>query len=198
MAVPSIKLRSSDYMSPEGGEFQAVVTGAFDGNPVGNTFQTFCLELNETVWLGNTFYVKVNTGAVNGGVAGQTSPNFDPLDPRTAWLYNEFLKGTLAGYDYTDTAGRVASATALQDAIWYIEEEKPVVNDAAMAFVTLANDDGWKEGIGSIRVLNLYNDRELTSNAQDVLCQIPAPAAILLLGVGTTLVGALRRRFVAA
>ncbi len=48
----------------------------------------------------------------------------DPLDPRTAYLYTKFVSGTLAGYDYTPSTGRIFSAKALQDVIWYIEDEQ--------------------------------------------------------------------------
>ena len=50
--------------------------------------------------------------------------------------------------------------------------------------------------IGNVRVMNLYEDVKLNGFRQDQLCRInvvPAPGAVLLAGLGTTLIGYLRR-----
>ena len=193
MAAPTVKLEAGLYQSGSGGEFKAtVMSGGLPGNSVGSTWQTFCVERNEYISLGNTYYAVVNTAAVSGGVGGG-SP--DPLDPRTAWLYDQFLNGTLAGYDYSTVSGRTNSAGALQNAIWYIEEEiTSLPSGLATTFYGEANSSGWT-GIGNIRVLNMYGDAQLTQNAQDVLVSVPVPGALLLVGIGTAAVGAIRRRF---
>jgi len=195
-AAPTLTIQQGSYQYGQGGEFMAVVnTAGLPGHPAGSSFQTFCVEHNEYLSFGGTYYVVVNTGAVNGGVGGQLpdNPHFDPLDPRTAWLYDQFVKGTLPGY-FDNPNGRQNSAGALQNAIWFIENEiteQPV--GLAKTFYDMADTSGSK-GIGHIRVLNMYNDAALTSNAQDLLVAMPAPAGLLLAGIGTALVGALRRR----
>lgn len=83
------------------------------------SFQTFCIEINEYLYpYGATYDVVVSGGAVHGGVGG---PDPDPLSRGTAFLYSQFAQGALTGYNYG--AGRGASAAALQEAIWWLEEE---------------------------------------------------------------------------
>jgi hypothetical protein len=197
MATPTVLVQGGPYQAGSGGEFKAtVVSEGFTGNPVGSVFQTFCVEKNEGLSLGSAYFAVVNTAAVAGGVGGG-SP--DPLDPKTAWLYNEFLNGTLAGYDYPNSTadGRIGSAGALQNAIWYLEDEiTSLPAGLATSFYNLAVGSGAR-GIGDVRVLNLYSNERLTDRAQDILCRItpvPAPGAILVVGIGTAVVGWLRKR----
>ena len=134
----------------------------------------------------------------------------DPLDSRTAWLYNEFLNETLSGYDFSSTTERKRSAEALQHAIWYLEQEETAtqinrltssVKDATWDFINQANASPWYQTgfIGDVRVLNLTHDFKGFQRAQDVICRevppaVPSPGAILLTGLGTAIVGLVRRR----
>jgi len=177
----------------------------------GNLFQTFCLETNENITTGTTLsWSTLGTAAVNGGYSGG-SP--DPLDARTAYLYHQFVSGSLSGYNYAQGGGRVASATALQLAIWQIEGEiQPGAlttayggNTQAQAWVaaaTAAVASGAWSGIGNVRIINPVTangdeQQSLLIETTTVVSPVPLPpAAMLGIGLMAALggIGALRRR----
>lgn len=168
--------------STPGGEF-GVATSL--GGP--DLFRTFCIQRDEPIDFANPFVITgISTIALEQG---------DPLDYRTAWLYTQFRAGTLPGYNYTpNSLARVESANALQQAIWYIEQEQAIVyTPLAQYFVDLANNSGWT-GVGQVRILNL---RYVTgAPAQDLLVlePVPEPASMALAGLGLAAVMKLRRR----
>src|SRR5262249_6460790 len=143
--------------------------------PVGlngsNPLESFCLEYNESLNLGQQYYADVNTAAVHGGVGGGDP---DPLDPKSAYLYQRFITGTLANYVYDLSDGgsqRAHSADDLQNVLWYIEDERPIswVPGDGSRRDLLYQDAVANAGptIGNVRVLNLYEDAAGTIAVQD-------------------------------
>jgi hypothetical protein len=219
----AVSQRLSGYYSGAGGEF--TLSGTLAGGGPGLTldlsgyssltknqpgslgtpsFQTFCVEQGSL--LVNPMDIIVSTTTVEGinfshAVLGG-KPAGDDLDSRTAYLYSQFATGVLSNYDYTAGTGRGASASELQEAIWYLENlgdtslpagattsvDGQAADWIAEAEAAIASGD-WS-GIGDVRILNMYklgHAGDLEYTGQDLLYMVPVPGAILLgfLGLGT-------------
>ena len=138
---------TSQYSYANGGEFRAVgdsgldaavnwsayststkgAISAADGSSWGGGsvsvdqayFQTFCIEYNEEFSPGASYSVGVSQKAMYGN----NPPDGDPISIGTAWLYSQFAAGALSGYNYAYGDGRTSTAGALQQAIWWLEDE---------------------------------------------------------------------------
>jgi hypothetical protein len=112
----------------------------------------------------------------------------DPLDIKTAYLYYNFRMGTLSGWD-----GSNAMGDALQNTIWYIEQEITTLPiGQALIWFNAANNSGWTTDYHGVAVLNVLT--QVGGIAQDQLVLVPEPSTLLLLGAGLLGLGIMVRR----
>jgi hypothetical protein len=189
--------------SGSGGAFKATIvsglvgakTGSIPGGPTlnANQFLTFCIERDEFLTLpGNGYDVNKSTSADRGGV---NANNGDPISAATAWLFSNFTHGTLTsvqGFAYDNAGG-----DALQNAIWWLEQE--ITGDAtgtSFEYLLKAATGGATEAAylaarsvnntdASVKVLNMFNGPGSDSAGynQDLLVVVPEPSTYIAGGL---------------
>jgi len=180
-----------------GGAFEITVFDQSNTSAVKGSFMSFCLEFNETMNTTNFFKVAgVSTSAKNGGAGGQTSPGIDPLDVRTAWLYTQYIEnpsalGAISGWN---AATDVQRGTAMQQAIWFIENEiTGGLNALASLLVTAAGNSGWTD-VGRVKVLNVTTINGNPAQDQLFITPVPEPEIYAMMAAGLGLMGFVARR----
>lgn len=159
------------------------------------TFQTFCVEKTETLSAGGTYQVTPNTVTVTTG---------KQLNLATAWLYWKFATGNLGGYNYADNplGGRLVSAGALQNDLWYLMGWGGTAGAFAIAAQTAVGMANWNlpnAGTYPVAILNLWSlgQQDARIPRQDVLVLTGVPdggLTLALLSMGLASLGCLARR----
>jgi hypothetical protein len=208
LGVPSGYAAGATFTIPAGG-YDAGVTG----------FETFCIEDNTYFWVNTTYDYAVTSNVwipAGGAVAGNNGVPFTttPLSAGSAWLYEQFATEDLAGYNYSNTADRLADAGLLQQAIWEIQGSpaegssppavdysNPYVELVLAHFTTLANARLAAGNTYGVSVLDLYStdsNGNINGVYQDQLVYQGVPdngSTIALLGVALLGLVAVGRRF---
>lgn len=195
--------RVTGYYAGNGGEFTITGLSTWDYAPVaratgfyGEGFQSFCMELDESLSIPNLYTATINDRTIAGG-AENTGP--DPVSLGTAYLYSQFAQGVLSGYNYT--VPRSTSAGQLQQAIWALENEiawitdgsNPFINSVLTEFGTETGAKADANGAYNVYVLNITSGNGLR---QDQLWyHVPDGGSTLaLLGFGLLGVSAYGRK----
>ena len=179
-------------------------------------FDTFCIERNEVVYLGQSYQYTTESYAIAGGNAGQVpGVGGDPLSQGTAWLYSRFATGALGNFAYG--AGRSTSAYYLQEAFWWLEQEitsyssiNPFLTSSAFLaeFTTAANARlSATPGQYDVYALNLTRPSDGALRQSLLVYDVrqgpgPTPVAdggltVIMLGAGVMACSFLRRKIAA-
>lgn len=167
------------------------------------TFEAFCLEPTEHFTPGSTYNYTISSDAIGGG-AEHSSRNIglgDRLSVGTAWLYSQFASGTLASFDYS-AAGRKNSNLLLQQAFWFLEDDRStgsLFSNAAVSHFGSVNAAKANATAGFLGVyaLNLTSGSNNQNNHQSQLYyNIPdGGSSLVLLGLAFLGCAAFRKRF---
>jgi PEP-CTERM motif-containing protein len=205
-----IKFADGNGASP-GGAFILTDWGSSGTTNIGS-FESFCVEKNEfinfnpgssAVFNVSDISTEARKGGLGGSIGGPSGPH-DPLDKRTAWLYTQYLENQSALSMDWNALTPFSKGTAMQSAIWSIEQEiTPVTSGVAFGLISAAaaGSSSWAD-TGRVRVLNLtwYSGGGSSytpgTYAQDQLYLTPVPEpetyAMMLAGLG--LMGFIARR----
>lgn len=190
----AIRFADGPGASPGG----AFVLTAYSGSSttVTGSFQSFCLEKDETMNYTGLFTVAGITNTANAG--GVNTNGGDVLSLQTEWLYKQFMESAGALGTTWNALSAVNQGTAMQQAIWLLEGEiTSTSNTTANNLIGLANTAvtaGWTDIGDRVRVLNINYASGALAQDQLYIMPVPEPESYALLLAGLGLMGLIVRR----
>ncbi len=164
-----------------------------------DSFYTFCVEQGRYYNNHGIYYASIDDVVLDGGQYDYDNNGYAELDLVVKKLYAAYInEGGLSSYDI--------SGSELQNAIWgymYDPDAAWRISDDVEAFVARTDFDELSEGYMNVKVMNLWSNYNsdtgiLYGDKQSQLIMfapaVPAPGAVILAGLGTSLVGLIRRR----
>lgn len=193
IAAPTVSFQRSGGNADNGGAFLATTSDH-------GTFETFCIERNETVSMGPTYFYEISDRAIGGGVGGHNNQGYDIVSDQTKNIYYEFRRSNLQGLVGGNALNWDANTlrNAVQNAIWHFEDEfsgSVQLTTDGQVLVNWANAQGnLRNGAVNVRAMNVWDNDDGTGARQDMLIIIPLPSVAGMSFAGLLGLAAARRR----
>ncbi|MEI7657082.1 MAG: hypothetical protein WCK33_03345 [Phycisphaerae bacterium] len=174
------------------------------GLPV-NQFYTFCVEKNQSISFGTTYFGQIATSSNSNSSSSNTAGEVR-LSNITARLFREFMDGGNFGLvgSFANGYTTAAQTNAIQNAIWAAQGQitlSTLTGDSLALYNWAKNNSNGLKGVRVLRLWTVNNNGVYSGAGQDQLTMVPLPpAAYAGLGTLACLLGAghIRRRKLAA
>lgn len=192
----TVQMNTISGLSTTGGPFIATVQpgGSVGQYVAGQSFTTFCVEVNEEFYPGGTYTPVVSAQSVFGGGSSKLvngtnqygSTGYVPLQAEVAYLYSNYMAGTMSSVlgGWTNDA---AHSQSMQNAIWhfmgytYQDGNTSYTSGLEAAANNAVNVTHAWSGLGNVRVMQLWTDptlRTIDTKAQDQLVLVSPPVPV--------------------
>lgn len=149
-------------------------------------FYSFCIEKDEYLSLGSTYYVgDISHNVIYGGV-DNPNPTQTTLSYITAKLYSDWLN--------LSDKNNGALNSAYQRAIWYAEKEIASIDGEALNLYTAASGANEYYGVYALNLVTKNAAGVVQNQSLLVKDPVPEPVSMLLFGSGLVAAGGYIRR----